>query len=83
MVAVPLKYLAGWPQTVSVMGPVHGRACLIYSAVVLEAASAGGRKKREIVRLVVACLLPFGPLFNEAWLRRKQAGSRKEETVHG
>lgn len=34
-VAVPLKRLAGWPDGVTLLGPVHGAAFLLYTGLVL------------------------------------------------
>lgn len=36
LIAVPLKRLAGWPTGVSIMGPIHGAAFLLYAALVLR-----------------------------------------------
>ena len=40
LIAVPLKRLAGMPEAVSVMGPIHGAAFLLYLAVVFKNLSA-------------------------------------------
>ena len=40
-VAVPLKRLAGFPEAVSVLGPIHGGAFLLYVAMVLNARQKG------------------------------------------
>lgn len=70
-IAVPLKHLASWPTGVSVMGPIHGAAFLLYATLVLRNASAGHLNTRETVRLLVAAFVPFGALFVGGIFKRK------------
>ena len=60
LVAVPLKRLAGWPEAVSVMGPVHGAAFLVYSVMVLQQTGAGRLSARETLMLLGAAFVPLG-----------------------
>lgn len=69
--AVPLKYLAGDPRLVSVMGPVHGFAFLAYLWVFVQTIGAGLWTGRDAVRVAVACLLPFGTWMNDRFLRQR------------
>ena len=55
------------------MGPVHGLAFLAYIWTVIETVSGGGWNRREIARLAVVALVPFGGFTNGAFLRRKAA----------
>jgi integral membrane protein len=70
-IAVPLKRLAGWPTGVSVMGPIHGAAFLMYAALVLRNASAGHLSTRETVLLLVAAFVPFGAFLVGGIFKRK------------
>ena len=70
-IAVPLKHLAGQPLGVRVMGPVHGLMVLTYLWTVVQTVSGGGWTAREIARLLIAGLLPFGALLNMPLLRAK------------
>ena len=70
-IAVPLKYLAGYPVAVKVMGPIHGTAFLLYFWMVFNVVSGGHWRRREIARLVVSAFLPFGALLSVGLLRRK------------
>lgn len=68
LVAVPLKRLAGLPEAVSVMGPIHGAAFLIYLAMVLFYSSKGHLRPMAVPGLLLAAFVPFGaflagPLF--------------------
>jgi integral membrane protein len=72
-IAVPLKHLVGWPQAVSVMGPTHGLAFVLYVVFAIETIAAGYWTGRDIVRLSLACLVPFGTFLNDGWLKSRQA----------
>ena len=72
LVAVPLKRVAGWPDAVSVMGPLHGAAFLIYSLMVLQQAGAGRLTARETLMLLGAAFVPLGfllvgKIFARSW----------------
>lgn len=71
--AVPLKRLAGFPEAVSVLGPIHGAAFLIYVAMVLRARQKGLWSATETGQLLVAAFIPFGALMVSGLFRRKQA----------
>ena len=71
LIAVPLKRLAGWPTGVSVMGPIHGAAFVLYAALVLRNASAGHLSARETLLLLVAAFVPFGAFMVAGVFRRK------------
>lgn len=58
--AVPLKRMAGMPEFVTLMGPLHGAAFLVYLAMVMRAASVGLLTAMETVRLVLVAFIPFG-----------------------
>lgn len=70
-VAVPLKHLAGQPLGVRIMGPVHGLMFLVYLWTVVQTVSGGGWSARDIARLLIGALVPFGGFLNVSLLRRK------------
>jgi integral membrane protein len=72
-VAVPLKHIAGYPVAVTVMGPVHGIAFLLYVWMLLQTVSGADWSRREITRAVIVAFIPFGAFVNERFLRQKQA----------
>lgn len=73
-VAVPLKHLAGYPMPVSVMGPVHGIAFLLYGWLLLRTAAAGQWRRSDVARAGLAALLPFG-----AWLMTARLQARDDD----
>ena len=72
-VAVPLKYIGGWPQGSSIMGPIHGAAFIFYIVTLIEVASSRLLNRSETLRSFLACLIPFGPFWNDALLKQKLA----------
>ena len=72
-VAMPLKYLAGMPQMVSVVGMLHGILFMLYVAAVFQAGMELRWPMRRIAAALAASVLPFGPFVFDAHLRRVQA----------
>jgi len=71
--AVPLKYLAAWPLAVSVIGPIHGMAFLLYLWVLSAVASGDGWQARDIGIALLAALTPFGAFAHAIAMHRKAA----------
>ena len=71
LVAVPLKRLADVPMAVSLMGPIHGLAFLIYSVMVMQALFTRLITPFETARLMVAAFVPFGAFMLSGLFRRK------------
>lgn len=70
-IAMPLKYMAGYPLATQIVGSVHGFAFLFYVWVVINTVSGGGWRIAEVLRLLVSAFIPFGAFFNVGFLRRK------------
>jgi integral membrane protein len=69
-IAMPLKYAAGLPLAVTIVGSIHG-----FLFLALVAMFVIGRKRIPIpTRLagigIVAAVLPFGPFVVDRWLER-------------
>lgn len=60
LVAVPLKRLAGFPEMVSLVGPIHGVCFLLYVAAALNAATRGVFQMRLLPVALVAAIVPTG-----------------------
>jgi integral membrane protein len=63
--AMVLKYGAGQPVGVDVMGPIHGLAFIAYFALVVLLRDAEGLPGRTALQLLFAALLPFGGVLAE------------------
>lgn len=69
--AMPLKYWAGVPQAVSVIGPLHGLAFIVFLWFVARSWGEGLINAPGALRLFLGAFIPFGGLVNERWLRRR------------
>jgi integral membrane protein len=67
LVAMPLKYAAGWPLGVKLVGAAHGVLFVAYVFTLAQAASAHGWGARRAGVAMLASLLPLGAF----WLDRK------------
>lgn len=70
-VAMPLKYWAGTPQAVSIIGPVHGLAFMVFLWFVIRSWAEGLINGFGALRLFIGAFIPLGGFINERWLRRQ------------
>jgi integral membrane protein len=69
-VAMPLKYLAGHPEAVRVVGMAHGVLFLAYIATIIHAYADYDWPVKRAAILLLAALLPFGPFIADRKLLR-------------
>ena len=69
-IAMPLKYMAGEPAAVRVVGMAHGILFLAYALAVVHAHLEYGWTLKRSFLLMVASLLPFGPFLADRKLLR-------------
>lgn len=60
-IAMPLKYFAGYPQVVLVVGWIHGLLFILYMIAGLDVRKANQWGARKVVTAVIAAFIPFGP----------------------
>ncbi len=63
LVAMPLKYWAGLPLAVRVVGSLHGLLFVLYVVLVVAALGARRFDLRTAALALLASLLPFAPFF--------------------
>jgi integral membrane protein len=78
-IAMPLKYLAGWPQAVRVVGMAHGLLWLLYLVAAANAAHAVRWPLSRILMVLAASVLPAGPFFIDGWLRGQERSASLPE----
>jgi integral membrane protein len=66
---MPLKYLAGHPEAVRVVGSLHGGLFVIYVLMVFLAARRFSWKPATVLLALAAAVFPFGPFWFDAKLR--------------
>lgn len=75
-VAMPLKYLAGLPLAVTIVGSLHGllfMALVATCAVAIERVPIGTRLG---LAGILGAVVPFGPFVVDVWLRRLERQGR-------
>jgi integral membrane protein len=76
-VAMPLKYLAGLPLAVRVVGTVHGLLFVVFMAALYHAARERGWPLRRSALAFVSSIVPFGTFVFDRSLRREIASAER------
>jgi integral membrane protein len=76
-VAMPLKYFAGMPQAVKVVGWIHGLLFMAFCMVLLQTRLDARWNAWRTVTVLVAALVPFGPFIIDGRLRREDEALHK------
>jgi len=69
-IAMPLKYAAGIPEPVTVVGALHGALFLLYLAAIAHMAVTARWRIARIAGAVIAAFVPFGPFVFDYRLRK-------------
>jgi integral membrane protein len=70
--AMPLKYLAGEPLMVTIMGRAHGGLFVLFMVALVHAAVEEGWTWRALIAFL-ASLVPFGAFALEWYFRKEEA----------
>lgn len=70
LIAMPLKYVVGFPLAVRIVGMLHGILFVLYALLVFEALGAGRFSGRTAALAMLAAVVPFGP-----WLFERKFGT--------
>ena len=79
-IAMPLKYLAGLPLAVRIVGSMHGVLFLMFMAVLYRAGSARGWPLRRWLTAFVSSVVPFGTFMFDRSLRREIAEVARKQS---
>ncbi len=72
-VAMPLKYFAGWPLAVKVVGMIHGLLFLLFCFALARVMRTAKWSLGRGALIFVAALLPFGPFIVDRRMRGYEA----------
>jgi len=75
-IAMPLKYFAGWPQAVTAVGWIHGLLFIAFCIALTQAHQEAKWTVRRTGGVLIAALLPFGPLVIDGRLRKEDEALR-------
>lgn len=71
-IAMPLKYAAGSPGMVAIVGRLHGVLFMLYVAAVVHVAIVRRWQFERALHAVIAAVVPFGPFVFDRSLRREE-----------
>lgn len=74
-VAMPLKYLAGEPEAVRLVGSIHGFLAVVFLLAVLHVWASRRWSVLRVLFALIASVIPFGAFVLEASLRREERSS--------
>ena len=72
-VAMPLKYFAGLPQAVTLVGWIHGLLFITFCIALTQAHQEAKWSIGRSAAVLIAALLPFGPFVIDKRLREENA----------
>ena len=72
-IAMPLKYYAGYPQAVLIVGWIHGLLFIAYMISGLDVKATYQWNARKTFIAVIAALVPFGPFVLDKQILSKEA----------
>ena len=70
LIAMPLKYFAGYPQAVKLVGWAHGVLFIAFLALSFEAKSILNKNFFWLVKAFLASILPFGTFVLERQMQK-------------
>jgi integral membrane protein len=76
-VAMPLKYFAGIPQAVTIVGWLHGLLFIAFCMALTQAHQDAKWSAWRSATVVIAALLPFGPFVIDPRLREEDQALQK------
>ncbi|MCE6991646.1 DUF3817 domain-containing protein [Dyadobacter sp. CY323] len=69
-IAMPLKYLAGIPQAVRVVGMAHGVLFVLFVILLIQVAIERNWSFKKSIYSFISSLVPFGTFYADArWFR--------------
>jgi integral membrane protein len=77
-VAMPLKYFAGLPSAVRIVGSIHGLLFVWLSCLIARGFFQRGKTFGWALRIGIASLIPFGTLAIDRSLREEDELFRRE-----
>ncbi|MBL9199117.1 MAG: DUF3817 domain-containing protein [Opitutaceae bacterium] len=74
LVAMPLKYVWGFPMAVSVVGMAHGVLFMLYVVIAIHTALDRDWPWQRTALVLLASVFPAGPFLVDAKILRDEAG---------
>ena len=72
-VAMPLKYMAGMPQTVRILGSIHGFLFVLFMVVLFRVWQTQKWPYERVAMAFLLSIVPFGTFYLDKKLREEAA----------
>ncbi len=79
-IAMPLKYIAGYPEATKIVGMIHGILFIWFVYQLYKAHQTVPFSKKESTIFFIASLIPFGSFYTDRFCVEKMA--IKEEIIN-
>lgn len=73
LVAMPLKYMAGLPQAVLVVGSIHGALFVLFAALAMATKEKYSRPFKWLLMAGISSILPFGTFVMDRRWKQEEA----------
>lgn len=73
LIAMPLKYFAGMPMAVTVVGSLHGVLFVAFAVYAWEVKTSYKKDLRWLMKAGLASLLPFGTFYMDREWKKEEA----------
>lgn len=70
-IAMPLKYMAGFPIATKIVGMIHGLLFILFIYQLFVTASEAPFSKKETFLFFIASIIPFGSFYTEKICSKK------------
>lgn len=75
LIAMPLKYFAGMPMAVTVVGGLHGVLFVAFAVYAWEVKTTYKKDFRWLMKAGLASLLPFGTFYMDKEWKKEEAAA--------
>lgn len=79
-IAMPMKYLAGMPMAVKIVGWAHGLLFVLFCAALWQTLNVTNWPLKRAALVFLAALLPFGPFVIDRRMRGWETNERRRFT---
>lgn len=76
LIAMPLKYWAGFPMAVTIVGGAHGLLFIAFLALAWEVKQKYKRSWLWLAKAGLSSILPFGTIYMEKYWRQEELAAK-------
>lgn len=72
-IAMPMKYFAGMPMAVTIIGALHGILFIAFCAMAWEVKTGFSKNMNWLAKALLASVLPFGTIVMDKQWKKEEA----------